>query len=1030
MKKTSTKRALLSAILALVMTVSMLVGTTFAWFTDSVTSAGNKIVAGNLDVELHMYDGSAYVDISNATKPIFGADGLAAAADGSSTLWEPGKTQVVYLAIKNNGSLALKYKVALNVTGIEKDLDKVLTYTITPDAQAPAGMLSGWDATGAKSVKLGSQLVSATSVAMQPGDIHYFALAVHMDELAGNEYMNASISFDLNVLATQLASENDSFGNDYDKIFEVASAEELADAVKENGMIELAGDIELPADFTTLMAGTRSGSSYTGDAFKGTLDGNGFTISGVTDTLFGVIDGATIKNLNLDAAINANGDSVAALAGIMIGGEISNVTVSGSVTGDESVGGLVGRVLADGTITNCTNNAAVTSTGGSDAAGGIVGKAYYTKDGAEINISGCVNNGAIVGTYAAGGIVGFSAANVVDCTNNADVVCNNGTTAGGIVGEQTNYGEVSGNKNLGDIAAGGGNGNAGGIIGWIRYQNNASAYPVNEIILVDGNRNEGNIAGGYCAGGIVGLVYEQGVITNNVSYANTIAAGTGFGGGIAGGLQDMNNGLSLPVAVRFTVTDNTTDAASISGACTDDVAYNNGPHDPTFALIDNNTVMASASSDNEVKNAIDTAASGDTVYISAGTYTLPSSVAGKDIKIVGLGDSKINVSTMGVGSANLTFEDIAVDFGTSGGFKKGIQHSGEVVYNNATIVGSVSLYGTKEVFNNCTFDLTGIADYIWTYGASEVEFNNCTFNTCGKAILIYNEGYVGSSKVTVNGCTFNASASALAGGHTAAAIEIDSSLVNSYELITKGENKVDEDFAGLWRIKNSKVDNVTVNGVVYNKVTIDGVRIAYTTADLTAAINSANSGDTILLDAGDFVMSTSRSNITFKGAGEGVTNIEYTVQHSGLKVGSIWNESHFEDVTFTNTVFTCMEGGGKSTFKNVTFAAGVRRAYGNSVVFDNCTFGSNSEGYALHFESQSSSTGTITINDCEFEGGKIHLGSARNYAFTGCDFKAGTDLQVWGTIVLEGCTVDGVAVTAANVATLFPNLDLAKATVR
>ena len=56
MKNTkSTKRALLSAILALVMTVSMLVGTTFAWFTDSVTSSGNKIVAGNLDVELYMF---------------------------------------------------------------------------------------------------------------------------------------------------------------------------------------------------------------------------------------------------------------------------------------------------------------------------------------------------------------------------------------------------------------------------------------------------------------------------------------------------------------------------------------------------------------------------------------------------------------------------------------------------------------------------------------------------------------------------------------------------------------------------------------------------------------------------------------------------------------------------------------------------------------------------------------------------------------------------------------------------------------
>ena len=217
MKNTkSTKRALLSAILALVMTVSMLVGTTFAWFTDSVTSSGNKIVAGNLDVELYLFDGTDYVNISKATQPIFGEGGLAAAADGSSTIWEPGKTQVAYLAIKNAGTLALKYQVSLNVTGIENDLNEALSFTITPDARG--GSVTEWDSFEARRVNLGSQLVSDNNVAMQPGDMHYFALSVHMDEEAGNKYMEGTISFDITVLAAQLGSEKDSLPDYYDSL--------------------------------------------------------------------------------------------------------------------------------------------------------------------------------------------------------------------------------------------------------------------------------------------------------------------------------------------------------------------------------------------------------------------------------------------------------------------------------------------------------------------------------------------------------------------------------------------------------------------------------------------------------------------------------------------------------------------------------------------------------------------------------------------------------------------------------------------
>ena len=63
MNKKSTKRALLTSIVSLVLCCTMLIGTTFAWFTDTVTSAGNKIQAGNLDVALEMWNGSAYEDI-------------------------------------------------------------------------------------------------------------------------------------------------------------------------------------------------------------------------------------------------------------------------------------------------------------------------------------------------------------------------------------------------------------------------------------------------------------------------------------------------------------------------------------------------------------------------------------------------------------------------------------------------------------------------------------------------------------------------------------------------------------------------------------------------------------------------------------------------------------------------------------------------------------------------------------------------------------------------------------------------------
>ena len=212
----ATKRALLTSVMALVMCVVMLVGTTFAWFTDTASTGVNKIVAGNLDVELLMHNGSDYVNISEEKKPIFGSDTSTIAQNNNlNTLWEPGKTQVAYLAIENKGNLALKYKVALNVTNPAdgKDLYKVMQYAIVPDAQ-PSSVPTAW--TTGSNVTVGQQPVSG-EVSLAVGATHYFALLVHMDELAGNNYQNGKVEFDLTVYATQDTVEYDSFGKDYDK---------------------------------------------------------------------------------------------------------------------------------------------------------------------------------------------------------------------------------------------------------------------------------------------------------------------------------------------------------------------------------------------------------------------------------------------------------------------------------------------------------------------------------------------------------------------------------------------------------------------------------------------------------------------------------------------------------------------------------------------------------------------------------------------------------------------------------------------
>ena len=249
--KKATKRALLTSVMALVMCVVMLVGTTFAWFTDTASTGVNKIQAGNLDIQLLMRGASgAYENIGDSHQVIFGdANSLVAQNNNQDTLWEPGKTQVAYLAVRNVGNLALKYNILLNVE--DGGLIGALDYVIIPQGtkfgdDVCRENVASWDAVKADAAKLTAGTFTAAPNGCldeiahdktNTNETEYFALVVHMDEDAGNTYMNKSVSIDMKVVATQAAAEFDSFDNTYDA---GAAASELKQGVTISGIAGVA----------------------------------------------------------------------------------------------------------------------------------------------------------------------------------------------------------------------------------------------------------------------------------------------------------------------------------------------------------------------------------------------------------------------------------------------------------------------------------------------------------------------------------------------------------------------------------------------------------------------------------------------------------------------------------------------------------------------------------------------------------------------------------------------------------------------
>ena len=206
--KTQKNKLLLSAI-SLFLCFAMLIGTTYAWFTDSVTSEGNIIQTGNLQVGMQWSNTLLSAD-SNEWNDVNGAI-------FTYNNWEPGYTDVKYVKITNNGSLNLKWKLTIEAEAQVSALADIIDVYYVNPVTVSISSLDGLTSAG-KLTKVLEERVNSTG-ALTPEQSTILAIAFHMPEDAGNEYQNLSLcdgGFSINLVATQETGESDSFGDNYD----------------------------------------------------------------------------------------------------------------------------------------------------------------------------------------------------------------------------------------------------------------------------------------------------------------------------------------------------------------------------------------------------------------------------------------------------------------------------------------------------------------------------------------------------------------------------------------------------------------------------------------------------------------------------------------------------------------------------------------------------------------------------------------------------------------------------------------------
>ena len=269
----SLKRALLSSAFSLIICVAMLIGTTFAWFTDTASTAVNKIQTGNLKVDIVDQNGNSlngkslsFRDVDNKT----------------DILWEPGaKFNLDSFKIVNKGNLALKYKVIISGINGSAKLLEAIDFTVKIGDAAEAA-LADWEG-----VLLPEAAVAADTMPVK--ETKLITISGKMREDAGNEYQGLSIDgIGITVLATQYTYENDSIGNTYDREAAYKGTQEFTSGTHTlgNGGIGLQSN-----DIAVKAIGADTKLTITGGYYDGGEGGNNICVAAANGAEVVIKDG-------------------------------------------------------------------------------------------------------------------------------------------------------------------------------------------------------------------------------------------------------------------------------------------------------------------------------------------------------------------------------------------------------------------------------------------------------------------------------------------------------------------------------------------------------------------------------------------------------------------------------------------------------------------------------------------------------------------------------------------------------------------
>lgn len=293
MKRSSTtKKALFISTCALLFSMLMMAGSTFAWLTDSVSTGTNTITTGKLDVQL------LHTNQHVTPAKEVGQDTLLFTDEGGNPIdWEPGAIAYENFTVENSGDLALNYRLALDlnnantIAGTNRSLKDVLKVKVVKGGVKAAdvsenalqgaegfvsvtnGQISIPEAVHddkiQKLTKKGSKGSSSDTYGViiywqpNPEQDYKYNLANYSDTdkdgktidntSDGNDHLTIDLGVSLG--ATQAPEESDSNGSDYDReaTYPAASVNEFTSALekaKSGDTIELTGSISLNEPIT------------------------------------------------------------------------------------------------------------------------------------------------------------------------------------------------------------------------------------------------------------------------------------------------------------------------------------------------------------------------------------------------------------------------------------------------------------------------------------------------------------------------------------------------------------------------------------------------------------------------------------------------------------------------------------------------------------------------------------------------------------------------------------------------------------